>query len=110
MSNTEINALMAEYASDGCDLSNDKNALLIARRLVSTMPDSQARCALHALTLRIATLEHKLSEAKERKARLTRLLSETCGHLKGRKMSMLASTPERLLAKIEAVLKEQNNG
>lgn len=57
----------------------------------------------------IATLERELAEAKTREGRKDSLLQECRGHLKGWKMSMLASTPERLLAKIEAELKSKGN-
>ena len=62
----------------------------------------------HELREIISILERELAETKAREERKDRLLQECRGHLKGWKMSMLASTPERLLAKIEAVL--QQNG
>lgn len=58
---------------------------------------------------RIATLERELAEAKAREERKDQLLQECRGHLKGWKMSMLVSTPERLLAKIEAVLQQKGD-
>lgn len=58
---------------------------------------------------RITTLERELAESKAREGRKDSLLQECRGHLKGWKMSMLASTPERLLAKIEAELESKGN-
>lgn len=53
---------------------------------------------------RIAELEAQLEAVRKDGERKGRLLRECRGHLKGWKMSMLASTPERLLAKIDAAL------
>lgn len=59
--------------------------------------DPNSRVKKLSLTDRIATLERE-------NAKKARLLQECATHLKGYKMSMLARTPERLRAAIEAAL------
>lgn len=46
---TPIKELLAQYAAEGCDFSDLRWLRGTARRLATTMPDSQARCILFAL-------------------------------------------------------------
>lgn len=50
----------------------------------------------------------RIAELERENARKDALLRECRGHLRGHKMSMLAYTTERLIAAIDAALKEQN--
>jgi hypothetical protein len=72
-----------------------------AQSLVDRQAEIIATQAERIKALEDVNSQKLLDENKRIKA----LLSETRGHLQGRKMSMLASTPERLLEKIEAALK-----
>jgi len=47
--NTHIQELMEQYSDECCDFSDLRWLRETARRLVTTMPDSQARCILFAL-------------------------------------------------------------
>jgi len=50
----------------------------------------------------------RIAKLERENARKDALLRECRGHLRGHKMSMLAYTTERLIAAIDAALKEQN--
>lgn len=50
--NSDIESLLRAYAAEGNDFSDAQWLVRCAKRLSLTMPDSQARCLLHALALR----------------------------------------------------------
>lgn len=49
MPNTPVAKLLQRYEEELCDFSDMERVVGAALRLTSTMPDSQARCLLHAL-------------------------------------------------------------
>ena len=70
-----------------------------------------ASASLPSLEQQLAHEKHqadRIAELERENAQKDALLRECRGHLRGHKMSMLVYTTERLIAAIDAALKEQN--
>lgn len=61
--NTPIQELMAQYSDECCNFSDLHWLRETARRLVTTMPDSQARCILFALAEQPASVPDEQLQA-----------------------------------------------
>jgi hypothetical protein len=96
----------AAYGTGNVVIKRDHDSYV--KRYKTTLEGQRETLAAQAKRIKALEAVNSQKFLDENK-RLKSLLSETRGHLQRRKMSMLASTPERLLEKIEAAMKETNN-